>query len=147
MSQGHDKSADLWAFGVLIYELLTGKSAFYKTETKQVDMMKRIVRVELEIPPSLDDISVDLIRKLIVRNPAKRLGNLSNGSRDISDHPWFKSIDWKNLTRKKMKAPWIPTIKDGTVTDSHYDASGDAYRDIVFGRTLTKEEQIIFRGF
>jgi protein kinase A len=148
MSQGHDKTSDLWAFGVLIYELLVGRSVFYKSGQKQVDMFKRIVRVEYEVPDSMDATSADLIQKLLVRNPAKRLGNLSNGSKDIRNHPWFETIDWNLLLKKDLATPWIPEIREGAaVIDSHYDASEGAYRDLSVGMPLTREEQSFFKSF
>ena len=148
MSVGHDRSADLWSYGVLIYELISGRSAFYKPGQKQVDMFKTIVRVQYEIPPHVDDVSKDLIKKLLVRNPAKRLGNLSNGSKDIQDHPWFSSMDWKALTEKDIDAPWIPEIKEGeAVTETQYDSTGGNYRDLSFGKPLSMEEQSFFKSF
>jgi protein kinase A len=148
MSQGHDKTSDLWAFGVLIYELLVGRSVFYKPGRKQVEMFKQIVRVEYEIPDSIDATSADLIRKLLVRNPSKRLGNLSNGSRDLRDHPMFESIDWNLLAKKRLEPPWIPEIREGAaIADSHFDASEGAYRDLSIGMPLTKEEQSFFKNF
>jgi protein kinase A len=148
MSQGHDKTSDLWAFGVLIYELLVGRSVFYKSGQKQIDMFKQIVRVAYEVPDSIDATSADLIKKLLVRNPAKRLGNLSNGSKDVRNHPWFESINWNLLLKKGLDPPWIPVIPEGSaVTDSHFDASEGAYRELSNGMPLTREEQSFFKTF
>ncbi|CAB9520636.1 Protein kinase 4 (Fragment) [Seminavis robusta] len=148
MSKGHDKAVDQWAFGVLIYELLTCRSPFYRQGDKQVEMFKRIVKSEYKVPPTVKVTSEDIIQRLLVRNPAKRLGNLSNGSEDVRAHPWFKSIDWKLLRKKEIKAPWIPEIKEGAaVADSHIDFSEGAYQNLSFGRALTAGEQSIFKTF
>ena len=148
MSQGHDQAADLWSYGVLLYELISGRSAFYKHGQKQVDMFKSIVRVKYEVPPSVDDVSKDLVQKLLVRNPAKRLGNLSNGAQDIEDHPWFSSMDWKALPKKELPAPWIPEIKEGAaVTETNFADAGGAYRDLSLGKPLSMEEQSFFKSF
>ena len=133
---------------MLVYELLTGRSPFYKPGLMQVDMFKTIVRVEYEIPESVDAVSADFIRKLLVRNPAKRLGNLSNGSQDVCDHPFYESVEWKKLQKKDLKAPWTPIIKEGAaVAESHSDVSYEAYRETSFGKPLNNEEQSIFRRF
>lgn len=137
-----------WSFGVLIYELLTGRSAFYRPGRTQVEMFKCIVRTKYDMPPEADSVSADLIQKLLVRNPSLRLGNLSNGSQDLQDHPWFEAMDWTKLRHMELAAPWVPVIKEGAaVTESHYDASDGAYKEISFGRPLTSEEQSIFKTF
>jgi protein kinase A len=112
-------------------------------------MFKRIVRVSYELPPHVDEVSSDLIRKLLVRNPASRLGNLQNGPLDVRDHPWFAGTDWKRLVKKDVATPWIPPIKEGAaVTESHFDTDTcAAYRDLKMGKPLLPEEQVIFKGF
>ena len=133
---------------MLIYEMVTGQSAFYAPGRTQIEMFKQIVKVNYEIPPKVDAISRGLIQKLIVRNPALRLGNLSNGSQDIGSHPWFKSIEWQKLRRREIVAPWVPVIEEGAaVTETHYDATEGAYKEISFGRPLTMDEQNIFKSF
>ena len=148
MSVGHDRAADLWSYGVLLFVLVTGRSAFYKPGQKQVDMFKTIVRVQFEVPQYVNDLAKDLIQKLLVRNPAKRLGNLSNGPKDIQNHPWFGTMDWKALPNKEIDAPWIPEIKEGAVvTESQYDSTGGNYRDLSSGKPLSMEEQSFFNSF
>jgi protein kinase A len=125
-----------------------GKSAFYRPDRKQIEMFKYIVRTDYELPPDMDETSKDLIKKLLVRNPAHRLGNISHGSKDIRDHPWFEEMNWTKLKNMELEAPWVPVIKEGdAVTASHLDASDGAYKEISFGRPLTREEQSIFKSF
>jgi protein kinase A len=50
MSTGHNKGVDYWSFGVLIYEMLVGRSPFYMSGTDQVSLFKRIVMVNYNCP-------------------------------------------------------------------------------------------------
>ena len=47
LNQGHDRSADLWAIGVLIYELLVGKPPFFCHESMDTYAMQSSVSVYL----------------------------------------------------------------------------------------------------
>ena len=56
---------------------------------------------------------VTLAGKLLTHNVAdvtKRYGCLKNGSNDIKNHRWFKSLDWYKLSQKKIPAPFLPQI-------------------------------------
>lgn len=52
----------------------------------------------------------DLIRRLLVHNPAQRLGALRNGAADVKAHPWFSGFDWETFSKMGMKAPYVPKV-------------------------------------
>ena len=136
-----------------MYEMVTGASPFYVSgEKSKVDMFKRIVRCEYAFPASLKMLSptsVDLIRRLLVRDPAKRLGNLSNnGVADIRGHSFFAEMDWMRLVEKELSPPWIPEIQSGeSVYDAHFDTGQFRDRTVSFGKPLSRAEQSAFKDF
>ncbi len=52
----------------------------------------------------------DLLSKLLVRNPAYRLGSGPGGAEDIKRHPWFTGFDWAAFAAKKMRPPYVPKV-------------------------------------
>lgn len=149
LSKGHDKGVDYWAFGVLIYEMLVGRSPFFLRDTDQVSLFKRIVQVKYSFPSDLKilDTAVDIIQKLIVRKLIHRLGCLSRGDCDVRDHQWFEKIDVKLLLAKKIPPPWTPKL-DNVLDDQHFDS----YRHLEVEEAnnlsmLTQEEQTLFQLF
>lgn len=74
-----DKRADIWAFGCVLFELLSGKRAF--TGETLTDILAAVVRAE----PNWNDLPVDtpselhrLLRRCLTKDPKQRL-------RDIGD--------------------------------------------------------------
>ena len=39
----------------------------------------------------------DLIKKLLVIDRTKRIGNLKAGADDVKKHKWFKGVDWEDV--------------------------------------------------
>lgn len=148
LSKGHDKGVDYWAYGVLIYEMLVGRSPFYSYGTDQVSLFKRIVQVKYSFPHGLvHELAEDLIKRLIVRRVSNRLGCLSRGDMDIRDHMWFSIIDVDKLLRKHIPPPWIPRIRD-PLDATHFDS----YRHLENEPPSTKphlsaEQQALFKDF
>mmetsp|Transcript_4563 Transcript_4563/g.9063 ORF Transcript_4563/g.9063 Transcript_4563/m.9063 type:complete len:853 (+) Transcript_4563:3-2561(+) len=149
LSKGHDKGVDYWAFGVLIYEMLVGRSPFYSYGTDQVSLFKRIVQVKYSFPPGgvVNEVAQDLIQRLIVRRQANRFGCLARGDMDIRDHAWFGVINTDKLLNKKIPAPWIPQIKD-PLDASHFDSYRHVENEAPSNKPgLSSNQQDLFRDF
>mmetsp|Transcript_38815 Transcript_38815/g.83622 ORF Transcript_38815/g.83622 Transcript_38815/m.83622 type:complete len:802 (-) Transcript_38815:378-2783(-) len=149
LSKGHDKGVDYWAFGVLIYEMLVGRSPFYSYGTDQVSLFKRIVQVKYSFPPGgvVNEVAQDLIQRLIVRRQSNRFGCLARADMDIRDHAWFGVITTEKLLRKQIPAPWIPQIKD-PLDASHFDSYRHVENEVPSNKpSLSSGQQDLFRDF
>jgi protein kinase A len=121
MSAGHDGSADHWALGILIYEMLMGENPFYDESLdttllfNQRIFFNSIVEDQHEPPVDVSEEAADIIDELLTKDPAMRLG-----SSDILEHAWFDSCDLQAMRQRQLAAPWIPQIK-GRLDSSCFD--------------------------
>ena len=100
--KGHGKAVDWYLLGVLFYEMLVGITPFF-TGRKE-DIFTNIESGELNIPDFVSPPAADLLRKLLERDPSKRLGS-TNDAQEIKDYPYFKDVDWKKVYNKEIKTP------------------------------------------
>jgi len=77
----HDEQVDVWSLGVLLFEFLVGNPPF-EAEGHSATY-RRISRVDLRFPRGVSEDAQDLIRKLLVKDPRKRMKLTS-----IPKHPW-----------------------------------------------------------
>ena len=149
LSKGHDKGVDYWAFGVLIYEMLVGRSPFYSYGTDQVSLFKRIVQVKYSFPPGavVNEIAQDLIQRLIVRRQSNRFGCLARADMDIRDHAWFSMISTEKLLQKQIPAPWVPQIED-PLDASNFDSYKHVENEGPSNKpALSSGQQDLFKDF
>lgn len=112
----YGKAVDYWSLGVLIFEMLAGYTPFYHANRKR--NFQNIVKLPLRFPSEFSDDARSLLRGLICRNPAKRLGSGPCGAQEIMDHPFFSSVDWEKLYKREVPVPFRPVVKsDGEVNN------------------------------
>ncbi|KAI1265193.1 kinase-like protein [Xylariaceae sp. FL1019] len=77
----YNEKIDLWSLGVLTYEFLVGEAPF---EDTPVMTQRRIARADMTIPSFVSPEARDLIKRLLVLDPEKRLP-----LDQVQTHPWI----------------------------------------------------------
>ena len=112
--RGHDKGADHWSWGVLLYEMIMGLTPFYDGIVDQMGLFKNIIKRKME--PYQDNLisaeGKDLIDRILVVEPEHRLGSFAAADKDIKEHPFFNDINWTELQNMNAKVPFKPKVKD-----------------------------------
>ncbi|KAI8641702.1 camp-dependent protein kinase 9 [Parasitella parasitica] len=112
-SKGHGKAVDWWALGILIFEMLAGYPPFF--DDNSFGIYEKILMGKVQFTPHFDPLAKDLLKRLLVSDRTRRLGNLKGGSEDVKRHKWFRGVDWVGLLKKDVRAPIVP----------HYPHPGD----------------------
>ena len=110
LCKGHGLSVDWWAFGVLLYEMISGIDPF--SDDEPLKIYENILAGKIKFSSDFDDSSKSLIKHLLEPELSKRYGNLKNGVDDIKNHMFFRTMNWDKLLRQEIEAPFIPKIKD-----------------------------------
>ena len=71
---------------------------------------------QIKYPKYLTKEVVDLLEKLFIKDPEKRLGSGPNGLQNIKSHPFFSSIHWDSILAKKIKPPFTPKLRNAADT-------------------------------
>jgi len=106
---GHNRCVDYWAFGVTVYEMVTGENPFFFEGVDQVSLYHSICHEKYFPLKNQSEVFVDFIDKILNKDPVERLGMLHGGVKDILEHGWFDGVDLARIQAKSFPAPWKPT--------------------------------------
>lgn len=90
--------------------MLTGLPPFYSRDREK--LYKNIKFAD----PKLDHAYLsaparDLLKRLLDKNPATRLGSSEKDALEIREHQWFENINWDALTAKQVTPPYRPILE------------------------------------
>uniref|UniRef100_A0A8C4UUZ3 protein kinase C n=1 Tax=Falco tinnunculus TaxID=100819 RepID=A0A8C4UUZ3_FALTI len=111
-------SVDWWALGVLMFEMMAGRSPFdIITDNPDMNTEDYLFQVILEkpirIPRFLSVKASHVLKGFLNKDPKERLGcQPQTGFSDIKSHTFFRSIDWDLLEKKQTTPPFQPQITD-----------------------------------
>ncbi|XP_070819639.1 serine/threonine-protein kinase N2-like [Chaetodon trifascialis] len=144
----YTRAVDWWGMGVLIYEMLVGESPFPGEDEEEV--FDSIVNDDVQYPGSLPPGAVSIIQKLLKKNPLKRLGAGERDANEVKGEKFFETIDWEGLLAKKVKPPFLPSIKE-SMDVSNFDSEFTRLQPILSPPSkpfsLSAEQQEAFADF
>ncbi|XP_063409429.1 protein kinase C iota type-like isoform X1 [Mytilus trossulus] len=124
----YDFSVDWWALGVLMFEMLAGRSPFdvvggaeNPDQNTEDYLFQVILEKTIRIPRSLSVKAASILKGFLNKNPVERLGcHPQTGFSDIMSHPFYRSISWDQLEQKQIKPPYKPELKSDRDLE-HFD--------------------------
>lgn len=125
MLRGHnyDFSVDWWALGVLMYEMMAGRSPFEPGMGGGVDgagdnpdhntedhLFQVIMDKPIRFPRSVSVRASQVLKGFLQKEPTDRLGS-QGGLDEIKQHVFFRPIDWDLLEQRLVPPPYKPPVQ------------------------------------
>ncbi|XP_026670041.1 serine/threonine-protein kinase N isoform X4 [Ceratina calcarata] len=144
----YTRAVDWWGLGVLIFEMLVGESPFPGDDEEEV--FDSIVNEEVHYPRSLSLEAVAIMRRLLRKNPDRRLGSSEKDAEDVKKQAFFRQISWDDLLLRRVKPPFVPVIRsveDVSNFDEEFTSEKPQLTPPKDPRPLTDLEQDLFTDF
>ncbi|KAJ0771273.1 putative protein kinase AGC-RSK-2 family [Helianthus annuus] len=125
--EGHGNAVDWWTLGIFVYELFYGVTPFRGSDNEFT--LTSILARGIQFPkePVSSAAMKDLITKLLIKDPAKRIGSVK-GAPSIKHHPFFDGVNWALL--RGASPPYVPkpvSFQDFVAQNDHCDDHIDYY--------------------
>lgn len=119
----YEKSVDWWSLGILIFELVYGRTPFF---SRNRYIMYALIKTAKVVFPNPQTFGIhaspeckDLILKLLQKDKTQRLG-YNGGWEEILAHPWFDGVEISTILEKKIIPPFSPSYSHDTENAKPY---------------------------
>eukprot|EP00253_Pinus_taeda_P034275 PITA_34275 len=134
---GHSFPVDWWAFGIFLYEMINGRTPFCGANRKET-----FFNIMCKDPHFAGPYSAlqDLIEKLLVKEPSKRLGSL-RGVEEVKDHEFFRGLRWDALEFVD-RPPFLPFLTSAVEEiDSEIEDQSNESQEIKTKKSLVSDDE------
>ncbi|XP_077133711.1 uncharacterized protein LOC143788168 [Ranitomeya variabilis] len=140
--QPFNYTADLFAFGVMVFQMATGSYPFYSGPCLR-RLAYSLQCDEPFYPNTMDSQLRNVIERLLCKSPEKRQEVCSN----LKGHPFFSTINWEELEAGRSRPPFtmtpIPVLETSKQMELDQVMSGTEAQK----PPITPEDQQLFCGF
>lgn len=146
----YTRAIDWWGLGVLIFEMLVGEPPFSGDDEEEI--FDSIVNDDVRYPRFLSIESISIMRRLMRKNPEKRLGAGEGDATEVKQQRFFKHInwEWEKLLRREIKPKFVPQIKnpeDVSNFDEEFTREFPRFSCAKNKRQITEADQLLFKDF
>lgn len=144
--QNHGLIADLFALGVIVYELMLRRRPYVgrnRKEIRDLILAKQVQIRSQDLPSHWSSEAANFCNRLIQRKPANRLG--FNGIQEVKAHPWLQHVDWTSIANKTFPSPYIPQASenfDGKVAAQEWKDD-----EVMMLAAAKQSAQSLFEGY
>uniref|UniRef100_A0AAQ5XGL6 non-specific serine/threonine protein kinase n=1 Tax=Amphiprion ocellaris TaxID=80972 RepID=A0AAQ5XGL6_AMPOC len=110
----YGRAVDWWGLGVVMYEMMCGRLPFYNQDHER--LFELILMEEIRFPKNLAPEAKALLAGLLKKDPKQRLGGGPDDAKEVMTHKFFTSINWQDVTDKKLIPPFKPQVTSETDT-------------------------------
>lgn len=105
------RHTDWWAFGILSYELLTGRSPWgalpENARIQVAQQREKVISSQINFPSKLSPPATLLLKSLLQRDYKMRLGTKSD--REVQKALFFSGVDWQATARLECLPLFTPS--------------------------------------
>ena len=103
IDRAYNSKADLWSFGIIMYQLLFGSHPQGASSFQQLVKNLKVQSIDFHLNKNFTPHCFDLVTKLLIKDPHKRIDWI-----ELINHKWF--LHWKNINNGEEDAVFVGKI-------------------------------------